>query len=98
MPEVFCTKEKYGFKFLSKKYYTEYTNEIYPQLELKPTRPYAHVKINAYGYDFYLPLRSNIAHPHAFFTDKKNKCGVDYSKAVIITDTSYVDNTKKVFS
>ena len=30
-------------KFLSKKYYTEYTNEIYPQLELKPTRPYAHV-------------------------------------------------------
>lgn len=84
-------------KFLSKKYYTEYTNEIYPQLELKSTRPYAHVKINAYGYDFYLPLRSNIAHPHAFFTDKKNKCGVDYSKAVIITDTSYVDNTKKVF-
>lgn len=85
------------FKFLSEKYYDEYTNDMYPQLELKPTRPYAHVKINMYGYDFYIPLRSNIMHPHAFFTDKKNKCGVDYSKAVIITDESYVDCTKKVF-
>ena len=85
------------FTFLSDKYYNKYTNDLYPQLELKPTRPYAHVKVEAYGLDFYIPLRSNIGHPHAFFTDKKNRCGVDYSKAVIITDSSYIDNSRKVF-
>ncbi len=83
--------------FLSDKYYAEYTNDEYPQLELKSNRPYAHIKVNMYGYDFYIPLRSNIQHPHAFFTDKRNKCGVDFSKAVIITDASYVDNITKVY-
>ena len=37
-------------------------------------------------------MRSNISHPHAFWTDKKNRCGIDYGNTVIITDPKkYID-------
>ena len=57
---------------------TAYTNEA--ELDKQLLLMYNDIKIptrsttGAVGYDFYLPLRSNIQHPHAFFTDKKNKC------------------------
>ena len=38
-----------------------------------------------------IPLRSDINHPHVLWTDKKNHCGVDFSKAVVIKDESYID-------
>ena len=38
-----------------------------------------------------IPLRSDIHHPHVFWTDKENHCGVDFSKAVVVTDESYID-------
>ena len=41
-----------------------------------------------------MPLRSNIRHPHTLWTDKENRCGIDFSKAVVISDVeSYVDNS-----
>ena len=36
-------------------------------------------------------MRSDIHHPHVLWTDKKNNCGVDFSKAVVITDDKYID-------
>ena len=44
---------------------------------------------------FALPLRSHIKHEYAFITDEINSCGVDYSKAVIITNAAYIDTTKQ---
>lgn len=85
------------YTFLTKKFYKDYPHTQYPQMELKDDRPYAHIHIKTYGQLFCIPLRSNINHPHAFFTNKKNKCGVDYSKAVVIDDISYIGNTTKVF-
>lgn len=85
------------YTFLTEKFYKDYPHTQYPQMELKDDRPYAHIHVNTYGKLFCIPLRSNINHPHAFFTNKKNKCGVDYSKAIVVTDSSYIDNTTKVF-
>ena len=85
------------YTFLSEKFYKNYPHDKYPQMEIKVDRPYAHVHVSAYGRLFCIPLRSNVDHPHAFFTNKKAKCGVDYSKAVVITDEDYIDRTRKAY-
>ena len=85
------------YTFLSDIFYEDFPHEKYRQLELKRDRPYAHVQIDVYNQTFCIPLRSNINHPYAFFTNKAKRCGVDYSKAVIITDNNYIDNSRKVF-
>ncbi len=79
--------------FLNDKFYNEHTQDKYPQLELKQKRPYIHIQIEKDGQKFALPLRSNISHPYAFLTDRANQCGVDYSKAVPITDDD-IDTAK----
>ena len=43
------------------------------------------------GIQYAIPLRSEIHHPHVLWTDKNNRCGVDFSKAVVITDEKYID-------
>ena len=84
------------FIFLNNKFYSDYSNDKYPQLELKSDRPYIHILLSYNGCEFALPLRSHIFHPHAFMTDKKNHCGVDYSKAVRITE-DYIEKNKTPF-
>lgn len=85
------------YTFLSEEFYKEYPFDKYNQMEQKRNRPYAHVKLDMNGVLFAIPLRSNIGHPHAFFTNKREKCGVDYSKAVVILKDSYIDNEHKVY-
>lgn len=47
---------------------------------------------------FAIPLRSHIAHPYAYITDKARRCGADYTKAVVITDEArYIDRTRKPY-
>ena len=46
---------------------------------------------------FALPLRSHICHPYAYITNKAQKCGVDFSKAVYISDPNYIDNFSRPF-
>ena len=83
--------------FLTDQFYSDYPNSRYPQIESKKNRPYAHIIVNTYEKLFCIPLRSNITHPHAYFTNKKTRSGIDYSKAVIIEDMNYIDNDTKVF-
>lgn len=64
-------------------------------MEIKEDRPYTHVQVEVYNQLFCIPLRSHIDHPHALFTNKKERCGVDYSKAVVINNDEYIDKTKK---
>lgn len=85
------------YTFLTEKFYNDYPHDKYPQMEIKDNRPYAHVKVALYDNLFCIPLRSHIDHPHAFFTNKREKCGVDYSKAVVILDSDYIDTTRKAF-
>ena len=69
------------YTFLTEKFYKDYPHDKYPQMEIKEDRPYAHVTVELYNQLFCIPLRSHVDHPHAFFTNKRERCGVDYSKA-----------------
>lgn len=85
------------YTFLTDQFYSDYPINRYPQIESKKNRPYAHIMVNSYEKLFCIPLRSNITHPHAYFTNKKTRSGIDYSKAVIIDNSNYIDNDTKVF-
>jgi len=82
------------FAFLTQKFYYDYAN--CPEIEQKPLRPYVVMVFNIGGISFCIPMRSNINHPHAYFTDKPRKCGLDFSKTVIIKDRAlYIDKLTK---
>ena len=83
------------FTFLSNKFYQDYAS--CPDIEQKSTRPYIMVKILLNGVLFGVPLRSNINHPHVLWTDRANHCGVDFSKAVVLSDPDYIDTSKKPY-
>ena len=78
--------------FLSDKFYNDYVN--CREIEQKKLRPYILLLLELNGLLYALPLRSHIKHKYAFLTDKINKCGVDYSKALVITDENYIDSKK----
>ena len=62
-------------------------------------RGYGIILISINSLTFGIPLRSNIKHKQAFFTtpktdnDQYGRKGLDYSKAVLITDNNHVDNS-----
>ena len=72
------------FSFLTREFYRDYSK--CKEIEQKIARPYIQVEIIVNGILFAVPLRSHINHPHVLWTDKENHCGVDFSKAVVITD------------
>lgn len=82
------------FIILSDMFFTSYPETDYPEIEQKPDRPYVQIKITVDGVDFAAPLRSHIRHPFAFLTDEENKCGVDFSKVVVLKEDWYIDETQ----
>lgn len=85
--------KKKRFVFLSDKFYNTYPSAQYPEMEQKQNRPYIQVYVEIDGVQYAIPLRSDIHHPHVLWTDKANHCGVDFSKAVVIKDETYIDMT-----
>lgn len=83
--------KKKRFVFLSEEFYNTYPSSQYPEMEQKQNRPYIQVYVEIDGVQYAIPLRSGIHHPHVLWTDKENHCGVDFSKAVVIADESYID-------
>lgn len=81
------------FIFLSQSFYDNYRN--CPEIEQKTDRPYIRVCVNVNGVLFAVPLRSNINHPHVLWTDKENRCGVDFSKAVVLSEKAYIDTSRQ---
>jgi protein AbiQ len=81
--------------FLTDQFYIDYAHCA--EIEKKAERPYVQVYINVNNLEFAIPLRSNLSHNNVFWTDKPNRCGIDYSKAVIIEDTKYIDTTLKPY-
>jgi protein AbiQ len=82
------------FIFLSETFYSDYPAANYPEMEQKKTRPYVQVIVEISGVIFAIPLRSAINHPFVLWTDKKNHCGIDFSKAVVISNEKYIDKVK----
>lgn len=84
------------FAFLSEQFYEDYPAALYPEIEQKRNRPYVVVFVTVGERLFAVPMRSHIRHPHAYLTDKANRCGVDYTKAVVIVDEEkYIDPVKQ---
>ncbi len=79
------------YTFLTKEFYEDYAH--CKEIEQKLMRPYIQVCVEINSTLFAIPLRSNIQHKHVVWTDKSNKCGLDLSKAVVITKTEYLNNT-----
>ena len=82
--------------FLTPRFYSDFAN--CPEIEQKPLRPYVRVQIVVNGVLWALPLRSNISHEYAVFTDRKNRCGMDLTKAVAISSPSlYIDSSTRPY-
>ena len=83
------------FKHLSEKFYKDYPSDEYKEMMLKEDRPYTQVVTNVNGLKFAVPLRSEISHPtDVLWTDKQAKHGLDFTKAVLILDDSYLSDKR----
>lgn len=71
---------------LSAAFYDAYKN--CPEIMRKTDRPYYCVSVKIDAHEFAIPLRHHINHPYGFITVGER--GIDYSKAVLIDDPSYV--------
>ena len=87
---------------LSDKFIKDYPLSDYPELMYKQGRPYNCLLIDSHdGYFICIPFRSNINHSNAYMfkrtkRSKITKSGLDYSKALIISETEYFDSKKAV--
>ncbi len=82
------------FIFLSEQFYQAYPINLYPEIEQKHERPYIYIATLIGNTQFAVPLRSDINHRHVLWTDKPNHCGIDFSKAVVITKPEYIDDKR----
>ena len=83
---------KMDFYRLSVAFYKQYHN--CEEILVKEERPYYVLLLKLDNLTYAIPLRSHITHPFCFMADSSSghKSGLDYSKAVIITDMGkYID-------
>ena len=86
------------FAFLTAEFYADHPEEQYPEMEHKKDRPYVVIFITVGTTQYAIPMRSHISHPYAYLTDKKNRCGVDYTKAVVVENRErYIDQTRRPY-
>ena len=74
------------FIFLSDEFYNDFAN--CPEIMQKRNRPYACLAVKIHGQTFAIPFRHHINHSYAFIT--YGDCGLDYTKAVVISKASYI--------
>jgi len=68
------------------------------EIEKKNNRPYATVCLLKYNNLYFaIPIRHNIKHQYAIFTDKEKTKGLDLSKTLIIKDLKYIIQNKTAF-
>jgi len=80
------------FHRLSAAFYVQFSR--CEEILTKEERPYYVLLLELDGLTFAIPLRSHITHSYCFLADisTDQKSGLDYSKAVVITDSAkYVD-------
>ena len=83
----------HNYIFLSETFYQTFPHSKYPEIATKTERPYMHLSILIDGQQWAIPLRSNINHSHVIWSNGSAGCGLDLSKAVPITDPSFIDTT-----
>ena len=76
--------------YLTDVFYAAHANRN--EILTKSTRPYVCLEITIEGVTFAIPLRHNIQHKYAFIT--RGAAGLDYTKAVVISDPAQVSAVK----
>jgi len=80
------------FHRLSAVFYAQFGR--YEEILTKEERPYYVLLLKLDNLTYAIPLRSHITHPYCFIADNSTgqNSGLDYSKAVVITDSAkYID-------
>ena len=68
------------------------------EIEKKKNRPYATICLLKYNtFYFAIPIRHNIKHQYAIFTDKEKSKGLDLSKTLIIKDLKFIVQNRTAF-
>lgn len=83
------------FCFLSAAFYEKYRN--CKEILIKQDRPYTVLIIETIGKRFAIPFRSHI-NPNnrdCFITDKENNAGLDFQKAVVIINDTYINTNAR---
>lgn len=70
--------------YLTEEFYNDYS--ACEEIEKKVGRPYVRIHVVVGGVLWAIPFRSSIKHKNALWTDKDNRCGIDFSKAVAVAD------------
>ena len=83
------------FVFLSQRFYDEYSAELYPEIQRKTNRPYLVVIVEIRDITFAIPLRHHIMHRYSFITNRTERWGLDYSKAVIISRPEFIEKPNR---
>ena len=82
------------FVYLKEQFYKDYGH--LEHIMKKTGRPYVRILLKVDGIIYCIPMRSNINHPYVFWTDKKNKCGIDFGNTIAIRDVEkYIDTESK---
>lgn len=85
----------YQIKVLSDEFYDKYPSEKFPEIEKKRNRPYVSLLVEIDGNKFAIPFRTELNHKYGYKfknsdRESKNGTGLDFTKAVIITDEIYL--------
>ncbi len=85
----------YKLNYLSQEFYKQYPINLFPEIENKAERPYMVILVVVDGNTFAIPLRTNIRHSYCYKFKQTERStdsvtGLDYTKAVIVNDPSYV--------
>ena len=80
---------------LSAKFYEDYPESDYPEMERKIGRPYVILLVTIKDLKFGIPLRTNIKHSYCYKFKNSGRntnsvTGIDFSKAVVIIKDSYL--------
>ncbi len=99
---------KIELRKLTQKFYDDYPQSLYPEIEYKLGRPYVILLVKIRKKTFAIPFRTNIKHSscYKFKSTKRitnSSTGLDFSKAVVIikkehlSDLTYIDNKEYVY-
>lgn len=79
--------------FLTRKFFSDYKG--CDEIRTKEKRPYICINIVVDGVLWAIPMRSHINHEHVIWTDKVKGCGIDFSKAVAVSNPEeYISDEK----
>ena len=81
------------FHRLSAVFYEQFS--LHEEILTNENRPYYVLILELDNLTYAIPLRSNITHSYSFIADSSanQKKGLDYSKAVVITNDQYIDSS-----